>query len=192
MGDSPAIDYDIPTSAVDLLTLATTATGDDREQILIALAQRVGPRHLARLFAQFIGLANSVVANNREMLELHLITELHEHPHTAEKIHLPTVAAALEGIKLAQDVDASKVCHGCAYRLGSVANQSPIATADAAHCAEPGELAFHCHADLDENMQPTKVCVGWAQKRGHRNRAYRAAAGEAAAETPASPGSEDC
>lgn len=61
MPDAPAVDFTIEQSVVELLTLLTTCPGPEREEALIDLARRVGPRQLARLFAQFIGLANSVV-----------------------------------------------------------------------------------------------------------------------------------
>jgi len=60
MADIPAIDFDIAPAYVHVLALASTSTGPEREAMMILLVQRIGPRQLARLFAQFMGLANSV------------------------------------------------------------------------------------------------------------------------------------
>ena len=115
------------------------------------------------LFSQFIGMANSVIENNREMLELFLITECHVHPYTAEKINLPTLFGALNGIEIAERVEESKTCTGCAFRRGTCANQSPITTIDAKDAVEGDIGQFMCHTDLDDNMEPTHKCIGYAQ-----------------------------
>ncbi|MEF3081913.1 hypothetical protein V3391_06760 [Luteimonas sp. SMYT11W] len=65
MSDSPANDYAIERAVAELLQLLTTCPGEEREAALVDLARRVGPRQLARLFAQFIGLANSVAADEQ-------------------------------------------------------------------------------------------------------------------------------
>lgn len=65
MADTPATDFDIAPSYARLLSLAATSDGPARAAMMILLVQRIGPRQLARLFAQFIGLANSVVADEQ-------------------------------------------------------------------------------------------------------------------------------
>lgn len=65
MAEAPATDFDIAPSYAHLLSLAATSDGPARAAMMILLAQRIGPRQLAQLFAQFIGLANNVVAGEQ-------------------------------------------------------------------------------------------------------------------------------
>lgn len=116
---------------------------------------------LAEMVCEFIGLAASVPESCREMVELILITEGRMHPHSAEKVNLPTVLGALQGVALAAGVDQSKLCEGCAFRIGTPANQSPSTTEDAHYCL--GENPhFMCHMELDSRGEPTKACAGYA------------------------------
>jgi hypothetical protein len=115
-------------------------------------------------------MANSVVANCREMAELLLITEGGVNPYAAEKINMPTLWGALGGVTLAEGINQSLTCMGCAFRLGTIANQSPITTLDADDCGNPGEPEFFCHEDLNEAGQPVRGCSGFAQLRAARKR----------------------
>lgn len=65
MSDTPATDFDIAPAYVEMLALAAASPGPERETMMLLLVQRIGPRQLARLFAQFIGMANSVVADEQ-------------------------------------------------------------------------------------------------------------------------------
>ena len=69
------------------------------------------------------------------------------HPQLAEKINLPTLFGALHGVVLAAGVKSDKTCGGCAFRLGTPANQSPITTGDADWYFHPGEGDCLCHED---------------------------------------------
>ena len=120
------------------------------------------PAKALELFSQFIGLANSVIANNREAAEMILILEGNMWPQSAEKANLPTIFGALNGIGLAASVNQRKTCHSCAFRLGTCANQSPITTCDVQYVAENDDR-FMCHLDMNENDEPTKVCAGYKQ-----------------------------
>ncbi|OWK35167.1 hypothetical protein FRUB_10009 [Fimbriiglobus ruber] len=98
-----------------------------------------------------------MVENNREMAELLLITEGGLSPDEAAKANLPTLFGALGGILLTEGVDQAKTCGGCAFRLGTCANQSPSTTCDADWCSHPGEQDFMCHEDLDDQGNPIPV-----------------------------------
>ncbi|HED4877306.1 TPA: hypothetical protein R4K21_003125 [Stenotrophomonas maltophilia] len=137
----------------------------------------VGHDGVVRLFAQFIGLANSVAANAKDQAE-QLLVELGEvHPYTAEKINMPCVLGALQGARLVHGIDASNVCHGCAFRHGSIANQCLPTTLDADRCSEPGEHAFLCHEVLSPCGEATQACRGFAQARRAATEALRKGAG---------------
>ena len=118
---------------------------------------------LMNLFSQFVGLANSVVSNNREMIELFAITECGVHPHNAHQVNLPTIFGALCGVELAASVNQKKTCAGCAYRLATCANQSPVTTCDADWTSQDDQT-FWCHEKLDDNGNPTSICLGHAQR----------------------------
>jgi hypothetical protein len=164
--------YDLSPAARDVLMGAVGLPLDIRRLALNRLMSDVGREGLIDAFAQFIGLANSVVENNREMVEIILITEGGMTDRAAEKANLPTIFGALNGLKIAEGVDVSKTCEGCAFRVGTPANQSASTTCDADWCGHPGEARFLCHAEgLDERGEPTQACAGWAQLRVERKRA---------------------
>lgn len=159
-------DYAIEPRDVTWLAGAVQWPADMRREVLAKMLSESGPDHMIDLFAQFIGLANSVVANQRDALETFGIIYGDMHPYEAEKINLPTIFGALMGIRLAQYA-CPESCHGCAFRLGSLANQSPSTTADADLCGHTGEENFMCHEDLRDG-EPTKACQGWVRLRQDR------------------------
>ncbi|WP_219097606.1 hypothetical protein [Pseudomonas sp. UMAB-40] len=133
-----------------------------RREALTTYLQQNGSQRLVELLAQFIGMANSVVANCAEMSDLVLIQECNVHPDRFSGVNLPTIIGACQGVMIASKCDPAGACHGCAYRLGSIANQSPITTSDAEFMAHDGK-GFMCHAHTDEQGEPTRVCVGHAK-----------------------------
>jgi hypothetical protein len=116
------------------------------------------------LFSQSLGMANAVAQNCREMSEMLIVEHCDMHPYAAENINLPTMLGACMGAALTSKCQPTPrgACHGCAYRLGSIANQCEPTTIDAEHMIHDGK-GFMCHADLDEHGQPTKVCAGHAK-----------------------------
>lgn len=160
----PAVDYDIGAQHAELLFGIATLPAVEREHALMAFTYRAGPQAIFDLFAQFIGLANSVALNAREQAES-LLTEHGVHPYTAEKINMPNILGALNGLVLVPGIDPAPLCHGCAFRKGSIANQCMPTTMDAELCSEPGEQPFMCHEDMDAQGNPTAGCRGFAQRR---------------------------
>lgn len=150
-----------PTDASELACIVTLDLAN-RCDALGRYAQRHGSQRLVELFAQFIGMANSVSANCAEMSDMVLISECGVHPDRFDSANLPTIIGACNGVVLAAKCDPVGACYGCAYRLGSIANQSPVATADADFMAHD-QKGFLCHAYVDEVGEPTKVCVGHAK-----------------------------
>lgn len=150
-----------PTDATDIAGIAQLDLAM-RRLALSAYLERHGHERLVELLAQFIGMANSVVANCGEMSDQVLIAECGVHPDRFDSVNLPTIIGACQGVMIASKCDPAGACHGCAYRLGSIANQSPITTCDAEYMAHDRK-GFMCHAHLDEHNEPTKVCVGHAK-----------------------------
>lgn len=148
-------DYTLTDGQADALSAVAAVPVEFRRKLL----SRISKSELVEMFAQFVGMANSVVANNREMVELLLIIN-GDHPHSAEKANLPTIMGALWGAKLANAAATDKVCGGCAYRVGTPANQSPVTTCDADWCDNDGRQRFMCHEDLDDKGEPLHVCRG--------------------------------
>lgn len=133
-----------------------------RRQALAGYLERNGQERLVELLAQFIGMANSVAENCAEMSDQVLITECGVHPDRFDSVNLPTIIGACQGVLIASKCDPAGACHGCAYRLGSIANQSPITTCDAEFKADDAK-GFLCHAYQDGYGEPTRVCVGHAK-----------------------------
>lgn len=155
-------DYSMtPTDAMEMAGIAALDLGKRREALSLYL-DRNDPQRLIEMFAQFIGMANSVAANCAEMSDEVLILECGVHPDRFDSVNLPTIVGACQGVIIASKCEPTGTCHGCAYRLGSIANQSPIATSDADYVAYD-KKGFMCHAFVDEFGEPTKVCVGHAK-----------------------------
>ncbi len=138
-----------------------------RREVLSAMLAREGPHAIVSAFAEFIGLANSVAENCQDWLWLAGMVHGDLDAYEAEKINCPTIFGALMGVKLAKH-GCEDSCSGCAFRLGSPANQSPCTTDDADWCGHPGEQPFMCHEDLDDKGEPTKICKGWLKLRQER------------------------
>ncbi|AXN23833.1 TPA: hypothetical protein NID51_001914 [Pseudomonas aeruginosa] len=157
----PHVDYRISAADAHELAGAVLLPADLRRQVLEKMAAQRDPATMLDLFAQVLGMANAVAENCRAMVELILI-ERGEHPHTAEQANLPTMFGALQGVVLAATVNPRGTCACCAYRLGTPANTSPVTTSDAIYCRQ--ELSrFYCHADLDDQGNPVRTCVGHAK-----------------------------
>lgn len=150
-----------PRQAEDIASLANLPLAG-RVRGLTEYCEKHGVESLVELFAQFIGMASSVADNCRDMTDLVLISELGMHPDKFDSVNLPTILGACQGVALAAQCDPAGACEGCAYRLGSMANQSPMATSDAAYMSFD-QKGFMCHAETDDRGNPTKVCVGHAK-----------------------------
>ena len=123
-------DYQLSDADASELKGIVLLPADIRRQLLVNYVSDRGQAALLNLFVQFIGAANSVVKNCREMAELLLVCE-GTHPHDAEKINMPTLFGAMQGVVLANSCDPTGLCEGCAYRLGTPANQCEATTCDA-------------------------------------------------------------
>jgi hypothetical protein len=148
---------------------------DIRREALAEFRRKFGDDAVLEAFAEFIGLANSVIQNSHDALELFGIIHGEMEPYEAEKLNLPDIFGALSGVELAK-FGCDEACSGCAFRLGSLANQSPSTTSDADWSGHVGEQPFMCHEDLSESGEPTKVCQGWVRLRQHRKAVDRALA----------------
>jgi hypothetical protein len=122
-----------------------------RIELLTKFLNRRGEKSLIETFATFIGLANQV-----------LIEECGEHPNKFKSVNMPTILGALQGGGLANGCEPAGACHCCAYRLGSIGNQPPIAISDAAYMVFNSK-GFMCHAYIDHVGQTTRVCVDHAR-----------------------------
>ena len=150
-----------PSDAADLAGIAQLHLSMRREALTCYL-QRYGSQRLVEFTAQLIGMANSVAENCADMSDQVLIQECGVHPDKFTSVNLPTLIGACQGVMIANKCDPAGACHGCAYRLGSIANQSPITTCDAEFMAHDRK-GFMCHSHLDAEGEPTKVCVGHAK-----------------------------
>ncbi len=151
--------YALDNAQAAQLAAMVAATGPDRVAFLASYLHEHGQAAFLQLLSEFMGLATSVVANCRELAE-DLLTQEGMHPYDAEKINMPTLLGALAGVALANQVDPKGACHGCAFRLGSVANQSPSTTADVQWCQDDAQC-FMCHArGVLPDGTPTIRCIG--------------------------------
>ncbi|PAU79204.1 hypothetical protein [Halomonas salipaludis] len=137
-----------------------------RVEALLRFGTEAGARALLEMVADLVTLADQVIDNGREHAVDLLIQETDMHPYSAEKLNYPSLKGALVGLEAAERVPAharDRVCPGCAYRPGSVANQCFTTQTDADCVLESGD-AFLCHArGLDDvTDEPTRPCIGHA------------------------------
>jgi hypothetical protein len=168
MGEEATRHYELCKSDASWLAGAVLMPPDIRQKVFEKYAEENGQARLVNLFVQFVGMANSVVENGRAFLEEVAIIHGDMHPYQAEKLNLPTIYGACRGAEMAHGITQDALCGGCAFRIGTHANQSPTTTCDADACAHPYEQPFMCHEDLDEGGNPTKGCAGAAQLRAVR------------------------
>lgn len=155
-------EYEISNQDAQVLARLVSSAPPDRVSVLEQFLSRHGTGHLVNLFAGFIECANSVITNCKSTAELLLITEGGLHPHAAEEINMPSLLGALNGVVLANMVDPAGTCSGCAYRLGTAANQSLITTQDAAYVRDEHNV-FFCHENVAQGSLPTQICIGHAK-----------------------------
>lgn len=160
----PATDYQLDPKRAELLAGACLLPASDRRKILDRAG--IGRDELIDILVAVLGMANSVAANCREMAELVLMMYGGCWPQQAEQINLPTMFGAFQGVGLADGIDPAPTCAGCAYRLGTIANQSPATTCDADHVQQDRGLSGHffCHDGVGEDDEATRACAGYAQK----------------------------
>lgn len=156
--------YKIDPTDAQLLAGMTVADHDDRVALMTKFFAERGTVGVIDLFSQFIGLSMSVSENTQEAVELVLITTGDWHPHAAEKINIPSIQGALLGVGVAASIakDAG-ACGGCAYRLGSIANQCASTVLDCNSTVENGDK-FYCHEKLDSDGAINTLCVGHARR----------------------------
>lgn len=164
-----SIDYAISKADASELRGATGLPGELRLMAIRRLHGMRGTEAILELFAQYMGLANSVIANNREAVELFAITECDVHPHAVHKINLPTIFGALNGVMNAVDPTAS-MCEGCAFRLGTPANQSPSTSVDAMDCVTEAFTVgdFKCHMKPNAEGEMNTLCAGYRKAKKER------------------------
>lgn len=154
------IDYNFTKKEAEDLIGISLLPDDIRREAIRKLFGSRGKEGIIRLFSAFIGMANSVVANNREFIEEYLFVKCDHQPQEAAKINLATIHGALKGVTIAANIDG--MCKGCAYRLGTPANQSPITAFDADFCLDGSSGDFMCHMNLDEQGEQKTECAGYA------------------------------
>lgn len=121
---------------------------------------------LIRLIGIICIRAEQVDLAVREQVELFAMTDLGMHPHTVEKLNLPTLRGSLAGLLLPA-IDEAKSCATCAFRQGTAANQCEATIADASEVLYDSEgRKFFCHEGVADEMASQAVlavCRGFAQ-----------------------------
>ena len=153
-----------PQARQALQAVVFTEEREARVEALLRFGAEAGARPLLELVADLVTLADEVIDNGREHAVDLLIQETDLHPYSADKLNYPSLKGALIGLEAAERVPdhaRERVCHGCAYRAGSVANQCFTTQSDADSVLENGE-AFLCHArGIDDvSGEPTRPCIG--------------------------------
>jgi len=157
-------DYNLtPSQAKTIAIMLACEKSDAKEYLQKYFAKDGGINEAIDLLVEFSRMAESVNKNTADALELFLITEKGYYPWEAEKLNLPSLMGACRGVTGALGVNQSKVCHGCACKLGSHANQSLVTQYDLTSSIEEREEPFLCHEEIGENGEVSKKCRGYAQ-----------------------------
>lgn len=157
-------DYKISKRDVREISGADLLPAEFRLLTLRRYEHEYGTEALLSLFAEFIGLANSVVANNREFIEEYAIRGCGLDQSQVEQLNLPTIHGALNGILNAVE-PVEGMCGDCAYRLGTCANQSPVTSVDAADAVSEYS-GFNCHLKPSpEDDKLATICASYKAAR---------------------------
>jgi len=159
--DVADLDFRLSVEQAKQLAAIVAAPLGDRLNLLSRYQRQKGTAALIELFGSFIGLARTVVDNNREMVELILLLECVTTPHRSSDVNLPTLRGALLGVEHAA-LCAVDVCAGCAFRLGTPANQCETTALDVEYCIDEDRQRFMCHEDMDDHGEPLHLCRGYA------------------------------
>jgi hypothetical protein len=159
--------YKPDNAGAEALAALSVLSYEDRLSQIKRLRREHGIEWVLRLFNDTIGMANSVTDNSHEMVKFVALMNADLHQQDVDKISLPSMLGAAMGAAAAALCEDVKVCDGCAFKIGSIANQCVPTQADVRHItADDGR--FLCHVDGLEGDKPTQACKGWAvvQKRG--------------------------
>jgi hypothetical protein len=159
---APEYSYEFSGEEVKVLQRLLKATAEERRVAFLHL----GLQRSATLLAHFMTMALSVQANTRGFIESYLVIECNYTDRMAEEINLPTIEGALNGLTVAI-APVPKMCAGCAFRCGTMANQSAVTSEDAQLAVED-RRRFMCHEETDEEFNPLHVCAGWVEMQQQR------------------------
>ena len=163
MTDIDTTTYNITPDQAAVLLRASLVDRQTRSKVLRKYVAKHGNDALLDLFVEFIAAANSVADNCREHAANEFLAQgVSNDPYLADKINMPSIEGAMQGVIVADTIDPKGACAGCAYRLGTIANQCFATTTDAIYCGD-GSVDFQCHEHLDEKGNPTRRCVGFAR-----------------------------
>lgn len=143
-------DYELSPQQAEWLKAVILLPREMRVEALNKFSGNFGSLGVLLAFADFIGLANSVIAHGASFLPNMVRASGVEWPE-GKGLNLPTIFGALEGIGIANH--AKEMCHDCAFRQGTAPNQTTNTIYDTEYCA-----TFLCHIKPD---QP--ACAGWIQ-----------------------------
>lgn len=82
-------------------------------------------------------------------------------------------------------------CASCAFRRGSMPNQSAQTVSEALSCLTSDESDFGCHHGLDQEGEPTRHCAGWLRAKAAPWETFKAAIGAALADVKRPAGQRD-
>lgn len=134
------------------------------------LLQSLNKDDLIKLVVNLVATGESYASACDEAVWLHLIGEGDYHPDSIHHLNLPSFKGALSGMALLPyAVDDSKLCSTCAYRKGTLGNNSETTIGDVEHVIYH-EGVFRCHKEVDKHGshactdgKALKACQGWVQ-----------------------------
>ncbi|MCL7941199.1 hypothetical protein M8009_12975 [Halomonas sp. ATCH28] len=155
----------IPKNVRELIhDLAFVEVREARQLIMEQAIEGMTKQEVGEAMIHLVELVEQVIGNAEEHAIGMLIAEGGMHPHQAEKINFPCLKGAALGLVAAERVPADarhRLCAGCAYHQGSVANQCMPTQTDVEWTLKSGE-GFNCHINgYDEATDTaTQPCVG--------------------------------
>ena len=152
----------------DLPFLSGAALFQDNKELQTEMVEKLvkgkSQEEVINLIVNLFRVCNSVIKNNVEGFETMAVTQFGQHPNSVlGKMNLPSLFGAFMGLPIAEGINQEKLCGECAFRKGSVPNQSEVTVIDASYCLD-GDTEFQCHANADGKGRPGCVCLGYAQK----------------------------
>lgn len=113
---------------------------------------------LKKLLLQTVKLAESLSNNCGDWLKLSAIMDAKIHPYSADQLNVPTLRGALAAAVTVPIVEVAACCATCAFRVGSIANQTETVAEDVMLSLQSGGDTFYCH---EGDGAPRTPCRGF-------------------------------
>lgn len=143
---------------IDRLVKVLALPKEQRKSAMQTAFASVPATDLLDLLTDVLNASEGYTSACDEAVWLHLVGEGDYHPDAVDRLNLPSFEGALNGIWLSEYAPIKDfLCPTCAYRSGTLGNQSLTTQSDVA-IALGNEQTFYCHKNVDKAGGDVSTC----------------------------------